>query len=575
MTKLNTADTPVARNYAIATNPALRLPFELLTYCLSREHGLDLEDVIRASHVSRHWRFLLLADPALWSKLHATKQPGLPLAFNREIFARSGAVPLNVTMVVNLGYMPWDPDDFALVKAGVSHFWHRMKCLELFFTGEHDGRDGWLYQARFNFLETSAPTLKLLKIIDRTYADTGFGGFPADNDLYWRVADDLLGGGGALEELDVEGTMLQLPERCPALSTMTSFHGRLHAKSSIPEHLPLICPRLRCLRLSNFFDVLQPFSAGDFRGLKELRLDFHGPPKEWDLAFRSHRVTLHRSIATIVVTATCWMPGNIEFLTQNQTTQRIEMHNLPVFVEQTEVDSVLPGYALYQNWDKTQALMVTNVGVPKRLSMQTILARGPAYHDIQELSLDFDLLLPFMETSPIMTALADMTVFVPAGQHDVEWRDGRFIVGPRRLLVILGLDYYNRAKPSQLPFTSAPSDAWRAHFDWRYISRKLPALRKVHILTKHYHHRENEGNRRHTYVRAAEVRALVELGLGIHSCESRTLIMLAITGIHFVDSEANTLSSLAELAQELVIDQAEYEVANPLPTAVLAHTTSI
>jgi len=572
MTELNTTDT-LGINSTISIDPASRLPPELLVHCISREHGLDLNDIVRASHVSRHWRSIALAEPTLWTKLFVSKQPGLPLAFNSELLARSGAASLDVTMVIFFEHIPWDPNDFALVSSGVSHFWHRIECLELYFTGEYDGHEGLLYQGRFDFLRTSAPILKILKIKDRTYANTGFGGFSVGDDLYWRVTDDLLGGGGALERFDVEGTMLQLPKHCPALSTVTSFDGRLHAESSIPKYLPLLCPKLHYLKLLDL-GVSQPFTAGDFRRVKELRLDFRGTPEECDLASQFRHLILREPIAAVIVTSTCWTPGNIEFLTRNRTIQRIKMYNLPVFAGQTGVDhSTLPGYASYRNWDKDQTLMVTNaVAVYKSLSMQTILALGPAYHNIRELSLGLDLLLPFLETSPIMTALDEVTVSIPAGQYDAEWHDGRFIVGPRRLLVHLGLDQHRQARSSLLPstFAVAPSDVWRAAFDWRDIASKLPGLRRVKIRTKQYLQRDSKIAGRHTYVCAAEVKALVELGLGRQSCEPRTLARLAITGIHFVDGEADTLLNLAELAQELVFDQTAYEVASPLPTAVPA-----
>jgi len=571
MPELISVSTPVTGDKAISTDPASRLPPELLVHCLSREHGLDSDDFIRASHVSSSWRSITLAEPTLWSKLHATKLPGLPLVFNSELLARSGAVPLDVTMIIDVGYMRWDLEDSELVLSALPHFWDRTKCLELCFMGEHDGRDGWSYQGRFDFLRTPAPILKLLRVIDRVYADMGSGLLQVDDNLYWRVTNDLLGGRGALETLDVEGTMLQLPERCPALSTITSFHGRLHEESHIPQHMSLLCPRLRCLRLLDFYNMLQPFSAGDFRGVKELRLGFHGTPEGCDLVSLFRHVTLPEPIATAIVTATCWTPGNIEFLTRNRTIQRIQMYNLPVFAEQTEADhSILAGHASYQNWSKDQTLIVTNaVAVSNRLSMQTILTLGPTYHNIQELSLGFDLLLPFLETSPIMTALFNVTVLVPAGQYDAEWHDGRFIVGPRRLLVHLGLDHRHRAESPFLPPSIAPSDAWRATFDWGNIAIKLPTLRTVQIQTNPSYLQMPELQRKHTHIYAAEVKALVELGLGRLNCEPRSLAKLSITGVHFVDGEADTLLSLAELAQELVIDRAAYEVTSLLPTVAL------
>jgi len=567
MVELDTVGSYVTGEISISTDPVLRLPPELLAHCLSREHGLDLGDLIRASHSSRHWRSVLLASPTLWANLRATKQPGLPLAFNHELLVRSSTVPLDVTITIDVGYMRWKPEDSTLVLSAISQFWHRIRCLDLTFVGDHDGRDGWPYQARFDFLRTPAPTLKHLKITDRVYAYEGAGLLQVNDDLYWRVTDDLLGGGGALEKLDVEGTMLQLPERCPTLSTVTSFYGRLHAESYIPQHLPLLCPRLRCLKLLDFYNLLQPFSAGDFRGVKELRLDFHGTPEGCNLTSLFRHVTLPEPIPAAIVTATCWTPRNIDFLTRHRTIQRIKMYNLPVFAEQTGADhSILPGYSSYQNWNKDRTLIVTNaVAVSNRLSMQTILTLGPTYHNIRELSLGFDLLLPFLETSPVMTALDEVTVFVPAGQHDAEWHDGRFIVGPRRLLVHLGLDHHHRAKSPSIPASIAPSDDWRSTFDWGDIAIKLPALRTVQIQTKPSYLRTTEGKKKNTHVCAAEVKALVELGLGRQNCESSSLARLSITGLHFVDGEADVLLSLSELAQEVIIDQVAYGVANLLP----------
>ncbi|KZV81260.1 hypothetical protein EXIGLDRAFT_844762 [Exidia glandulosa HHB12029] len=75
-----------------SSSTAQRVPPEVLASCLDH---LSLADLVRASHVSRHWRSVALAFPALWTDIRLTSAHPRILDLLRSVLPRTGACPVD------------------------------------------------------------------------------------------------------------------------------------------------------------------------------------------------------------------------------------------------------------------------------------------------------------------------------------------------------------------------------------------------------------------------------------------------------------------------------------------------
>jgi len=555
---------------------SLQLPPELLALCFSRAHDLNLGDIIRASHVSQYWRAAALAEPSLWSTLIVRKYPCLSPVLNEELLARSRAVSLEVTMHIDIGKAHRTPDDSPVLAAAVAPFWSRVRSLKLTFYGAHNGRDDW-YQARFAFLKMPAPLLKFLTITDNVTADSGSAHIQINKDIHWQIPHDFLGGGGALEALDVLSTPFTLPRHCPALATLVSFTGQFHPESRITEHLPLLCPMLASIKL---FDLeryqIEPFAAGAWEHLQELRLLLYGPPESYDFLSLFGKIKLCHPIPSVTINATAWTASNARFLMQDRSVDRLEMDNLLVFNGQN--DRGHRGSIGYRCGDDNRGVLVLDGQRNRhdRMLMQDLLARGPSYQNISSLSIAFYMLLPFLTACTVMPSLSWLTVNVPAGHQSRHWREPgkeRLTTSPRRLLVLLGHNTVVLDAGMDDPCVSAAplsADSWKTTYDWSVGARKFPALTVLDINATNHHPGDISdlppATGQETFVSVEEVKALIEMGLGrLYVAAPRTLELLVITGLHFVDHEDEVLLTLNSLADEIALDQVVFGVPPMLP----------
>ncbi|KZV81256.1 hypothetical protein EXIGLDRAFT_731544 [Exidia glandulosa HHB12029] len=96
-----------------------RVPPEVLASCL---RFLSLADLVRASHVSRHWRSVALAFPALWTDIRLTSAHPRILELLRSVLPRTGACP--VDFVYTRSHKTSSPgplDDIDLLLCGHMH----------------------------------------------------------------------------------------------------------------------------------------------------------------------------------------------------------------------------------------------------------------------------------------------------------------------------------------------------------------------------------------------------------------------------------------------------------------------
>ncbi|EJD46779.1 hypothetical protein AURDEDRAFT_164231 [Auricularia subglabra TFB-10046 SS5] len=212
-----------------------RLPPEILATCFS---FLDLEELFEASHVCRAWRSTALSCPSLWSTVHFVPSRFTDPEAVDLILKRSGQTLLEL-------YFICGNDNEELLGPILEPHMHRIRHL------------AWTAGPSELFLR-QAPMLESL-ICDQLSP----------------IPENLFGGcRGRLRTLEVFSMLL--PEKCPALSTLTSLSAYLagyqeEAQSLV--HLFLLCPLLEHLEFGEMTQAHYPFlSAGSPTRLQTLTL---------------------------------------------------------------------------------------------------------------------------------------------------------------------------------------------------------------------------------------------------------------------------------------------------------------
>ncbi|EJD39772.1 hypothetical protein AURDEDRAFT_187257 [Auricularia subglabra TFB-10046 SS5] len=225
-----------------ASNSILRLvPDEMLALSFS---VLPFADRIAASQVSRRWRAVALAHPAIWADLDFDR---LDSTYADRIFhalSRTGCLPVDLRV-----YIDPDPTDMSIVKKALRLHMHHLRTIEGAF-----------------------PQYTLPLLLPAPYMET-------ISSVFYHV--DIPSGflGGQPERLrTLRLPTVTLPETCPALSTvafLTLDGPKDHVSAATFRRLFQLCPNLVSLRLNElqslFSDYLPPGPAPS--SLKQLRLE--------------------------------------------------------------------------------------------------------------------------------------------------------------------------------------------------------------------------------------------------------------------------------------------------------------
>ncbi|EJD53287.1 hypothetical protein AURDEDRAFT_157858 [Auricularia subglabra TFB-10046 SS5] len=195
-----------------------RLPDEIVAYCFT---FLPLRNRIAASHVSRYWRSVALAHPAVWADIdfydNLRDEPALLLM----ALARTGQHPVDLRCP--------QPDNAGTVAYCLATHMGHIRTLKSFCL------------SRYIPLTRPAPLLVTLR----------------DSCDHINIPANFLGGqAGRLRTLSVRS--VSLPQECPALSTVThlslSMPSRVQDAASF-SRLFLLCPALQELSLTKLAPV--------------------------------------------------------------------------------------------------------------------------------------------------------------------------------------------------------------------------------------------------------------------------------------------------------------------------------
>ncbi|EJD40069.1 hypothetical protein AURDEDRAFT_127895 [Auricularia subglabra TFB-10046 SS5] len=229
----------LVQEWARVHDPLFRLPNELVALCFTH---LPLRDRIAASHVSRHWRAVSLASPAMWAHIDLSEGFRDVPAILSLALSRTGHRPVDI-------YFCPPPDFLDFVSGALADHISHIRTLWCSFGGNPVP------------LSLPAPLLCTLMGI-RTHV---------------VIPSDFLGGvTGNLRTLSLGS--VTLPPVCPALSTVTSL--TLMAPPTDEEAAPfsrlfLLCPALESLSLhmlQHRFSHHLPEAPAP-RNLRKIRLD--------------------------------------------------------------------------------------------------------------------------------------------------------------------------------------------------------------------------------------------------------------------------------------------------------------
>ncbi|EJD46629.1 hypothetical protein AURDEDRAFT_164448 [Auricularia subglabra TFB-10046 SS5] len=202
------------------------LPKEVLALCFT---FLPFSDRITASHVSRHWRAVSLADPAIWTDIDMPRTVSRNWSrILRMALSRTRRYPVDVQGLSI-------PDQDGIFQACMLEHMHHLRLLD------------WNFPEHSVSLTARAPLLETLRGIN----------------YHVDIPSDFLGGQPAqLRTLYISSA--SLPETCPTLSTLTRLILDMPHDLNLAAtlcRLFVLCPNLQTLRLG---DLLPPSRFQNF-----------------------------------------------------------------------------------------------------------------------------------------------------------------------------------------------------------------------------------------------------------------------------------------------------------------------